>query len=261
MKITVFSSNQPRHLSLVQSLSSVASQVYFISEVKTVFTGLISDKIKQSTIMEEYFSRVRAAEKKIFNEIRFLPTNTQILSIKFGDLNYLSKQQLTEALNSDIYIIFGSSYIKGWLADFLVNKGAYNIHMGLSPYYRGSACNFWALYDDNAQFVGSTIHLLSKGLDNGDILFHCLPKLKGEESPFEFSMRAVSSAHKGLLEELADNKLKTLKPTKQNSANEIRYSRHKEFTDQVAKEYLTRENIVVGGKVKYPKLINTKFFD
>ena len=47
--------------------------------------------------------------------------------------------------------------------------------MGVSPYYRGTSCNFWAIYDDNPSYVGSTIHLLSKGLDSGDILFHCIP--------------------------------------------------------------------------------------
>ena len=50
--------------------------------------------------------------------------------------------------------------------------------MGISPYYRGSACNFWALYDKNPQFVGATIHYLSEGLDDGDILFHVLPSKK-----------------------------------------------------------------------------------
>jgi len=39
--------------------------------------------------------------------------------------------------------------------------------MGISPYYRGNDCNFWALNDNNPHLVGSTIHLLSKGLDNG----------------------------------------------------------------------------------------------
>ena len=34
--------------------------------------------------------------------------------------------------------------------------------MGLSPFYRGSSCNFWAIKDKKPEFVGSTIHYLSK---------------------------------------------------------------------------------------------------
>ena len=50
--------------------------------------------------------------------------------------------------------------------------------MGISPYYRGTDCNFWAMYDNNPHLVGSTIHLLTKGLDSGPILYHALSKLK-----------------------------------------------------------------------------------
>ena len=43
MKITLFSSNQPRHLNLVRELSSAADTVYLVSEVSTVFPGKIGD--------------------------------------------------------------------------------------------------------------------------------------------------------------------------------------------------------------------------
>ena len=46
--------------------------------------------------------------------------------------------------------------------------------MGVSPYYKGADCNFWALQDYKPQFVNATIHYLSKGLDTGDILYHAL---------------------------------------------------------------------------------------
>ena len=111
------------------------------------------------------------SEVKIFDNIDFLPNNVYQLSIKNGDLNFLTKNQMSEALKSDIYIVFGASYIKGWLIEFLEKNNAFNIHMGLSPYYRGSSCNFWALYDNNPNYVGATIHMLSKGLDSGICCF------------------------------------------------------------------------------------------
>ena len=58
------------------------------------------------------------------------------------------------------------------MADFLLKKKAINIHMGISPYYRGADCNFWAIYDKNPSLVGATIQLLSKKLDYGLILYH-----------------------------------------------------------------------------------------
>ena len=74
--------------------------------------------------------------------------------------------------------MFGPSYIKGDLIDILVNKNSINIHMGVSPYYRSSSCNFWAMNNKDYEHVGSTIHMLSKGSDSGDMLFHALPKFE-----------------------------------------------------------------------------------
>ena len=43
--------------------------------------------------------------------------------IKQGDLNSLNKNDLSFALNSDLYIVFGSSFIKNkWLINFLIKK-------------------------------------------------------------------------------------------------------------------------------------------
>ena len=54
------------------------------------------------------------------------------MSVKSGDLTLLSRNQFDAALNSDVYVVFGASYIKGWLSDFLVEKDAITIHMGIS---------------------------------------------------------------------------------------------------------------------------------
>ena len=199
MKITLFSGNQSRHLNLVKQLSLIAEEVHFISEVNTVFPIVGGDFFKKSDAMQEYFSCMINAENFIFGDIGFLPKNVTTLALMRGDLNLASQSQLVDALKSDIYIVFGASYIKGWLIDFLIEKKALNIHMGLSPYYRGSACNFWALYDNRPSYVGATIHMLSKGLDNGDILFHCTTELIDGDTSFDFTMRSVAAAHNDLV--------------------------------------------------------------
>ena len=259
MKVTIFSSNQPRHLNLAREFSKVSDKVFFVSEVNTVFPGQIEDFFKKSDVMQIYFKNVINSERNIFGDIGFLPNNISILSVKLGDLNKLNKIQISDALHSDIYVVFGSSYIRGWLIDFLVENGAINIRMGLSPYYRGSSCNFWALYDDNPSYVGATIHLLSKGLDSGDILFHCLPKLRIEDSPFDFTMRSVLVAQKALVSTVEDKSLFSFSPVKQKKVNEVRYTKNKDFTDQIAKEFLNRNLQLNADSFSYPELLNPIF--
>ena len=255
MKITIFSSNQSRHLNIAREFSHIAEKVYFVSEVNTVFPGKVEDFYQKSEVMKTYFFNVMQSEKNIFGNIDFLPKNVSTLSMKNGDLSSLDKAQLTEALSSDVYVVFGASYIKGWLIDFLVEKKAINIHMGLSPYYRGSSCNFWALYDDKPSYVGATIHRLSKGLDSGDIMFHCVPKLVSNESPFDFTMRSVLVAQKGLVESVKNAELFSMPTFKQDSSKELRYSKNKQFTDEVASNFLNRKIDLSSYKISYPDLL------
>ena len=182
-----------------------------------------------------------------------------VLSVKEGDLSKLDRYILKDALDSDFYIVFGASFIKGWLIDFLIQQKAINIHMGLSPYYRGSSSNFWALYDNNPSYVGATIHLLSKGLDNGDILFHCIPKIRSEESPFDFTMRSVVVAHQGLISAIDKKKILTFETIKQDKSKEIRYTKNQDFTDQVANDFLNRNMILAPDLLSYPELFSPIF--
>lgn len=260
MKITLFTSNQPRHLNLARQLSKISDEVYFISEVNTVFPGQVNDFFKKSDTMQNYFSNVIGAEKKIFGEIDFLPSNVKMLSLKSGDLNLLSNTQFLDALDSDIFVVFGASYIKGWLIDFLVEKEAINIHMGIAPYYRGSSCNFWALYDNNPSYVGATIHMLSKGLDNGDIIFHCIPKFIIGDTAFDFTMRSVAAAHDGLSKGIANKDLLKRPRIPQTKEMEIRYTRNRDFTDEVAKDFLNRSYIIQASELSYPELLTPLFF-
>lgn len=263
MKITVFTSNQPRHNSLINKLSLISDELYAIQECNTVMPGKVDDFFKKSPIMQEYFLKVIEAERNLFSKDIFLNKNVKSLPIRSGDLNFLSPETLKPALNSDMYIVFGSSFIKGWLIETLVKKKAINIHMGISPYYRGSSCNFWALYDNNPSFVGATIHMLTKGLDSGPIFHHCLPKLENE-NPFEFTMKSVLAAQVSLVSKIKNKKIFSAKTFNQDKTKEIRYTRNVDFNEKVALDFLKRkvDNKVLLEKLEkndHPELIDPFF--
>ena len=172
MKITLLTSNKNRHNYLINLLSKISDELFVVQECGTIFPGAISDHYPESKIMSNYFRKVNDAQLKLFGNsyVNNSEKNIKILPMLSGDLNKCSLTFLADFLKSDIYVVFGSSYIKGELVNYLVKQKTINIHMGVSPYYRGTDCNFWALYDNNPHLVGATIHMLSKGLDNGPIL-------------------------------------------------------------------------------------------
>ncbi len=240
MKITVFTSNQRRHVSLIEGLAAVADAVFAVQEVTTLFPGIVDDFYRKTPVMQRYFQYVMAAEEKLFAPPRFLPGNVRTVSMKMGDLNRLSCDWLAEGLEADLFVILGASFIKPPLVDLLLARDAINIHMGTSPYYRGNSCNFWALYDQNAEYVGATIHRLGRGLDSGPILFHTLPEYAGESS-FEYTMKAVKSAQLGLISKIADGSVTKINALMQDKSKQIRYSKNEHFTDEICAEFLSRE--------------------
>ena len=161
MNITIFTGNQPRHNYLINSISKVANKVFVIQEVEQ-HKFINKKKIESKNLKEKYFDNVNKAELKCFGTNFINVKNIEILSIIKGHLNNYDLEIIKNFCKSDIYVIFGSSIIKGKLFKFLTNKKTYNIHMGISPFYRGADCNFWALYDQNYNMIGASIIKLSK---------------------------------------------------------------------------------------------------
>lgn len=239
MRITVFTANQPRHVAFVELLTEIASEVFAVHECSTVPPCDLDDLCRPTPTMKAYFARMLSAEREVFGMPRFGPQGVRQLSLGTGDLNRLDIATLSCALSSDAYVVFGSSFIRGPLADALIERKALNIHMGISPYYRGTATNFWALYDDRPEYVGATIHLLTKGLDSGPILFHALPGARSVD-PFRLGFDAVRAAFDGFISNLASGKIWEYEAIAQNKGAEVRYSRNADFTDEVAAEFLSR---------------------
>ena len=244
MKITIFTGSSNRHKFLVNSLTN--HKIFLVAENKKSFGFLKSKFFMKSIIERNYFKKLSVSEKKIFGNVKLQNKKiTKKLKIKYKKLSEVSLKKLRPFLNSDLYVVFGSSYIKNNLINFLIKKKCINIHMGISPYYRGSNCNFWAIIDKNYNLVGSTIHRLSKGVDDGPILYHSI--VEHINNPIDYSMAAVKSAILSLKEKIEDKSIFRLKSIKQNTKKQIRFSKNSDF-----KSYLLK---------KYPKKISFKRFN
>ena len=70
--------------------------------------------------------------------------NSPPIIIKKGDINMPNVVENIIKKNPDLLVCYGSSLIKSKLLEFFKNRFL-NIHLGLSPYYRGSGTNVWPL--------------------------------------------------------------------------------------------------------------------
>ena len=261
MKITLFTSNNSRHNYFINLLSEFTDELFIVQECSTIFHGVVPGRYPASEVMKNYFKNVNDAQMKLFGNsyISNCSKKISLLPIIKGDLNRCSLSSLSNFLKSDLYIIYGSSYIKGDLANFLVKHKAINIHIGVSPYYRGTDCNFWALYDENPHLVGSTIHILTKGLDNGPILYHAMSNIK--TNPYEYTMSTVKAAFHSIADRIRDGSIFKIEDKKQNKAKEIRYSKNIEFNEEILKKYLNKKTDLQNKKFDLSLLKDPYFYN
>lgn len=221
---------------LVTSLASQASQVMAIIESSSVFPKKLDAYKHWSSMRKHYMQQVWDTEKEIFGEVKFLPSNVCTFPVQKGDVTNLEDHLPSSFWEADLFVVFGSSYLRGSLCEKLIERRAINIHIGVSPFYRGAACNFWALFDKRPEYVGATIHLLSQGLDSGDILYHVFPEFV-KPDPFYYTMDAVRAAHYSLISKIKSEEILKLEGRAQDKSIELRYSRLADFTNDVIERY------------------------
>lgn len=101
--------------------------------------------------------------------VELAPDHSNSVSIPGGSINDANYRDEILSLNPDILVCYGTSIIREpLLSDF---EGRFlNIHLGLSPYYRGAGTNFWPIVNDEPEFVGVTFMQIDAGVDSGPVI-------------------------------------------------------------------------------------------
>ncbi|OJZ17767.1 MAG: formyl transferase [Thiobacillus sp. 65-29] len=105
-------------------------------------------------------------------------------------INHPDVVKLARDLQPDLICVFGTSLIRGELLDE-GRLGIVNLHGGLSPEYRGADCTFWALYNNEPDKVGCTLHYIDAGIDTGRLIAHIRPEVGAGDTELVLFWRAV----------------------------------------------------------------------
>ena len=90
----------------------------------------------------------------------------------------------------DLIAAFGCSLIKQPLIGAFEGRFL-NAHLGLSPYYRGSGTNFFAMVDGALEYVGATFMFLDAGIDTGDIIHQIRARVYPGDTPHQIGNRLI----------------------------------------------------------------------
>jgi folate-dependent phosphoribosylglycinamide formyltransferase PurN len=112
------------------------------------------------------------------------------LQAAHGTTNTADVARWVESRRPSHLVLFGCSIIKRPLLETYADK-VVNMHLGLSPYYRGAATNFWPLVNGEPECVGATIHVATLIVDAGPVLRQVRPDIAPADGPHEIGCRTI----------------------------------------------------------------------
>lgn len=104
-----------------------------------------------------------------------------------------------EEIQPDVIAIYGTGIIPGDVLSLSKNISL-NMHTGLSPWYRGTACAFWPIFDGKPEFVGATVHECTNVVDGGKIFFSSRADLFFGDDLHSVFARSVKVGAEGYVE-------------------------------------------------------------
>lgn len=200
-KILIFSGDHPRHLyvnSLIMKKNFKCAAVIMKREKFVPNNPKFLNSLDEKNYKKHFEAR-KNEELKAFGNLKvdIVFKNTPKIQCVADKLNSDKVIKFVKKFSPDLGFIFGAGLIKKRLMNVLP-KNTINLHLGLSPYYRGSATLFWPFYFLLPQYAGITFHKISKHIDEGPILHQSVPKLEFGDKIHKVAVKAVIKSKKDL---------------------------------------------------------------
>jgi len=170
-----------------------------------------------AAIVARHFDERRRQEEIHFSNNGARRESSTICAVHRLDsktLNDPSTVAFLEKREVDVVVIYGTDLIKPPLLDRFSGR-MFNMHLGLSPYYRGTATNFYPLLNNEPEYVGATIHMISAGIDSGDIVHHVRPEILADDMPHTVGCKAILAGIDKMIQALAELEAGALSTTPQ----------------------------------------------
>lgn len=202
MKVLLFSAGHPRHLfihSAVLKNFDVCGIVYMQRE-NIVPEPPAWTMPHDAENFRRHFADRYATEQKYFGEIKIeeIAADIPIHRCDARSLNSPETAAFVQKCTPDLVFIFGVKIIKEPVLSVLP-RDRVNMHVGLSPWYKGAATLFWPFYNMQPQFCGVTFHQIVPAADAGAIIHQCCPELSMGDGIHDVACKTLIAARENLV--------------------------------------------------------------
>jgi len=199
MEVFWIGGSHPRHLYYINTVGKNLKLCGAIVEVRESLVPKPPDGLAASDRKNyiRHFDDREKAERLYFGE-QTLPL-CPIIKTSHEGLNANSSIEFVKSVKPDLVLIFGSGMIQDPLFSAL-SCPVVNLHLGLSPRYRGSATLFWPFYFMEPAYAGSTFHHIVSEPDAGEIIHQVVPALHRNDGIHDVACKTVvQSAHEATI--------------------------------------------------------------
>ena len=147
---------------------------YFISEIEKIFdiSYIVyeTDKLNFSYKTESNFGKLEESFENFFFNQTEIPDKFKSPVVSVSSVNSKAFKRIAENYEADFAIVFGCGKIQPHVFE-LFHEGMINVHRGISKKYRGLDSDLWAIYENDFDNIGVTLHYIDEDLDTGPIIF------------------------------------------------------------------------------------------
>tara|TARA_Y200000002_G_scaffold359809_1_gene344449 strand:- start:1760 stop:2569 length:810 start_codon:yes stop_codon:yes gene_type:complete len=195
LRILFLTGSHPRHQYISRKLDKTGKLIGIICQKRESLVPKSPEniKIEAKALFELHFKKREESENKFFGEA--LWPDIPIMEIEKSQQNSKEVLEKIKALKPNLLLTYGCGILSREVIDS-VDGEAWNIHGGLSPWYKGGITMFWPSYMLQPQMTGMTIHDLTTELDAGDVIHQCVADLVRGDGIHDLSCRAVEKLGK-----------------------------------------------------------------
>jgi methionyl-tRNA formyltransferase len=185
---------------------SVAGQVLFSALIVPLLK--IRSKTRRENLITAYH----------LNSDDFKPDKTQ----RVNSVNDEACMNAIRLLQPDIIVVNGTRIISKKILQS-THAIFVNMHVGITPWYRGSHGGYWALYNRDIENFGTSIHLIDTGVDTGAVIKQVFIKPDKADNFATYPILQVAVGIGALKEALLDIIAGNYKTTKHTEKGKMYY--------------------------------------
>lgn len=189
-RVVLLTSSELRHKYVASVLAESLDLAGVVVETKRPKPGIAqAESDEDLALLKRHFAARDTAEAKYFAGAEY--PDADVLRIDTGQVNDDETVTWIAAKRPDYVLLYGTGIVREPILGPWDGR-VINMHLGLSPYYKGAGTNLWPLCNGEPECVGVTVHVAVPAVDAGPILVQGRPRaLAPDDDAHDIGCKAI----------------------------------------------------------------------